>query len=273
MSAINDCCLPCPTPPVNVPGAEGPSGTNGTPGTDGVSSFTITTAPFSLPTALSNVTVTVANSTWMAPGQNVFISDGTNLGNFKVVSLPSSSSVVLEYLDYAGDSGTGVTINTGASVVPSGLTGAAGTSGFTVAGNLSTAVGLTQALALTGSNPNVQVGTVTRTLAAAAAKTYLLFARCRLDYVGATFAAPQIINFKLRRTNNTAADVSGAVGNMQTAIITTLSYTAGEIVILAIPYTTSGVSDIIIPCATIDVLPSAGSVEAVECSLTVVELT
>jgi hypothetical protein len=261
---------------VNVPGAAGADGAVGAPGSDGFSAFTVTTAPFSLPTALSNVTVPVANSSWMTPGQNVFISDGTNLANFKVVSLPSSSAVVLEYLDYTGDSSTGATINTGAGVSPSGLagaTGAAGAAGSTVVGAISAQVGMTQALALTGSNPNVQVGTVTKTLAASAGKTYLLFARCRFDYVGATFAATQIINFKLRRTNNTAADISSAVGNMQTAIITTLSYTAGQIVIVAIPYTTAGVSDVIIPCATIDVLPSAGSVEAVECSLTVVELT
>ena len=273
MSILNDCCQPCPTPPVNVPGAEGPAGSNGQDGSDGVSAFTVTTSDFSLPSANGSVTASVANSSWMVPGENVFISDGTQKANFRVSSLPGTDSVVLVFLNYTGDSSTGATIASGAGVTPSGLQGTAGAGGFTVAGTISAAVGLSQALTVT---PNTQVGSVSLTLAAASSKTYLLFARCRFDYVGAAFAANQTINFKLRRTNGTPGDVANAVGNRQTDITIypeTLTFSVGEITIVAVPYTTQGVSDIIQPMASINATPSAGSVEAVECSLSAVELT
>jgi hypothetical protein len=269
MSILNDCCQPCPTPPVNVPGPEGSGGTNGVAGADGVNAFTITTASFSLPSAAANVTVSVANSTWMTPGQNVFISDGSNLANFTVVSIPSSNSVALEYLDYTGDSSTGATINSGAGVSPSGLIGANGTSGFTVLGTISAAVGLSQALTTT---PNTQVGSITLTLSATSGKKYLLFARCRFDYVGATIGN-EAINFKIRRTNNTAGDIPNAVGNLQTAVVSGQTNTIGEITILSVPYTGQGVSDILQAMASISNLPYSGSIEAIECSLSAVELT
>lgn len=266
-------CVPqcCSTPqPVNVPGVQGEKGDPGTNGTNGINAFTLTTADFVIPAINNNVTIQVANSSWAAIGQNIFISDGTNLGNFSVVSIPNTNSITVQFLGYTNDSAPGATISSGAIVSPAGQKGADGTNGFTVAGAIDAAVGGSQALTTT---PNTQVLGKTLTLAGAAGKTYLLFARCRFDYAAATFAANQLINFKLRRTNNTAADVANAVGNLETQIITTKTFTAGEIAIIAIPYTTQGVSDVIQPMASIDSLPGAGAVNAVECSITAVELT
>lgn len=124
MSAIGDCSCACPIPaPVNIPGTAGKDGT-GTKGADGIDAFTITTQSVNLPPAIgNNVTFPVANSMWMAIGQNIFISDGTNVGNFQVQSLPGITSVVLKWLGYTGDSPANTPIGSGATVSPSGIKG------------------------------------------------------------------------------------------------------------------------------------------------------
>jgi hypothetical protein len=202
-----------------------------------------------------------------AVGQKVFASDGTDVGTFQVVSFPSTQSVVLLFLGYTGDSSVGTTITAGALVVPSG---GQGPSGFSPISYADASVGGAQALTTT---PNTQALAKQLTLDATGGKNYMLFARCRFDYVGATFAGNQVITLKLRRTNNTAGDVASAIGNLQTLKITTQSYTAGEITIIGIPYTSQGVSDIVQPMVSIDGLPSAGSVNAIECSISAIELT
>lgn len=268
MSIPSDCCNPCPTvAAVNVPGAPGTNGTNG------INAFTTTLATITLPIPLANVgPIAVANSNWMAIGQILIISsDASHIGTFMVVST-STGFVELEWLDQTGDSAQGTVIPIGATVSPAGAAGAAGaagTNGFTVAGTISAATAGTQALSATPA----EALSCTLTLAASAGKTYLLFARARIDYVGATYNATHTVTFKLRRTNNTAGDVTNGVVTFQTAVITTLSYTAGQPSIVAIPYTTQGVSDVIQPFVSVDVLPSAGSMEIIECSITAVELT
>ena len=87
-------------------------------GAQGINAFAVTTAAFVIPAALANVTVAVFQSQMLAVGENVFASDGTHFGNFKVVSLPTTSSVQLEWLNFTGDSATGSTIAAGALIVP-----------------------------------------------------------------------------------------------------------------------------------------------------------
>lgn len=258
----------CKTPAVvDIPGIQGDPGEDGS---DGIDAFTTTTADFTIPAAAANVTILVVTSKPFAIGQQLFLGDGTNFGNFQVVSFPSTQSIVLKFLNNTGDSATGLTISSGAQVVPTGIQGVAGTNGFVVTASIDAAVGGSQAL---NTTPNTQVLSKSLTLSASAGKNYILYGRCRFDYVGATFAANQVITFKIRRTNNTAGDVPNAVGNLQTQIITTKSFTAGEIGIFAIPYTTQGVSDVIQPMASVDATPGAGAVNAVECSISAIEIT
>jgi hypothetical protein len=103
--------------PIQIPGPEGPDGTPGISGTDGKNAFTFTTADFTVPAIGANVVVLVANSDWMTLGQNVFVQTA---GNFKVVEKPASTSVILQYLNYAGNVGTGNLVGTGMQVSPSG---------------------------------------------------------------------------------------------------------------------------------------------------------
>jgi hypothetical protein len=115
------CCPNCgQTIVVDIPGVAGADGADGAAGANGINAFTLTTADFVIPAASANVTALVANSSWMAVNQIVIASDGSNFGHFKVISFPSSSAVVLEFQDYAGDTATGNTISAGATISPSG---------------------------------------------------------------------------------------------------------------------------------------------------------
>lgn len=121
MSAPNSCCTPCcpTTEYVQTPGLEGDPGAAGAAGTDGVDSFTTTTANFVVPSVGANVTVSVANSSWMVIGQNVVVQAPAN---FIVISKPNAASVTLQFLHYGGDVAVGATINSGAQVGPAGIT-------------------------------------------------------------------------------------------------------------------------------------------------------
>ena len=264
MSIPSDCCTPCPSvPAVNVPGLQGATGAAGADGTNGINAFTLTTSTLVIP---SGTSVSVANSSMFGIGQIVLISDGTNIANYVVNSVPTTTSLGVTALGYPGDSTSG-TIAIGATVTPAGVKGV---DAPTVTAAIDAAVGGTQAL---NTTPLSQVLSKTLTLSASTGKSYLLFARARFDYVGATFAANQVITFGLYRTNNTPGNVPNASSTLKTAVITTLTYSVGEITLVAIPYTTAGASDIIQPIASISATPSAGSVEVIECNLTAVELT
>lgn len=121
--STNSCACPCPDPTITeIPGSPGEAGTAGADGTNGVNAFTTTTANLTLPAAAGPVVLatTFADSSWMAVGQRIFISDGTNFGTFTVLTLPSSVSATLNWDDYPGDSVGTTVILSGAQVSPSG---------------------------------------------------------------------------------------------------------------------------------------------------------
>lgn len=92
-------------------------GSVGTAGTDGSNAFTVTSANFTCPAIGAQETVSVADSTWMTVGQNVFVQTA---GNFEVIAKPSSVTVTLEYLDYVGNTHATEVIASGSQVSPSG---------------------------------------------------------------------------------------------------------------------------------------------------------
>lgn len=91
----------------------------------GQSAFTTTTASYTQPSVGSNVTVQVANSSWMAVGQTVFISGG---GTYTVASIPSPASVSLTNL-YETNTAPNATIASLRMVVCSGIKGEDGDPG------------------------------------------------------------------------------------------------------------------------------------------------
>lgn len=262
-TTANNCGCPS-VEVVAVPGVQGSTGAAGTNGSAGVNAYTVTSASLTIPATNSTVTVAVANVSWMIAGQFLFVSDGTNFAHFQVSGLQSSPpAVTLKALGNNGDTAATNVIASGASVSPGGVQGS---NGFTVLGTNSAATGGSQAVTATPA----QALAATLTLVGSASKTYLLFARVRLDMVGATFAAQRVVTLTVRRTNNTAANVqSNSVG---TPIVTTVTYGMGEITIV-VPYSTNGASDVVQPYISIDVIPSAGALNVVEASITALELT
>lgn len=128
------------------------------------------------------------------------------------------------------------------------------------------------AYSLTATAAALNFGTTDPVLTLDKAGTYLLFARAVLDYVGATFAASQAVTLKLRRTNNTPADLSNGSVVVDTDTITTLSYTFGTFVLPPVVYTTPRTDDAITIFGDVAVLPSAGSLDAVAAEIVAVRL-
>lgn len=124
MSNTLNCCSPCSTvQPAQIPGLEGVPGLDGT---DGINAFTHTSADFVVPNAGDTVSVTVDSSAWMVIGQGVIVGIGVDgVGNgpahFRVSSLPSSTSVVLEFANQAGDLIAGDSVGAGSTVSPAAI--------------------------------------------------------------------------------------------------------------------------------------------------------
>lgn len=107
----------------------------GSDGVNGKNAFTVTTASFVQPAALSNVTITVSDSLqntnqWAIPGQIIRVTDASgNGGWYQVVSITGTTQILVTNLDYTGSSTAGLTIATGAGVSPAGLQGPQGDPG------------------------------------------------------------------------------------------------------------------------------------------------
>ncbi len=122
------------------------------------------------------------------------------------------------------------------------------------------------AYSLTATAAKLDFGTIDPTITITVAGTYLLFANVRLDYNGATFAANRTVTLKLRKTSGTPADVTSATRSFLVPIITTLTYTAGVIPLPPVTFVAAA-SDVIQVWGSIDVVPTAGSLDAVQAEL------
>lgn len=123
MSHASDCsCSICEPVVTLVPGSPAEPCTPCADGAPGVNPYTSTSAAITLPAVAGPVAVasSFGNTSWMGIGQVIFISDGTNWAHFRVLTIPSSTSATLEWLDYADDAAGTTVIATAASVSPSG---------------------------------------------------------------------------------------------------------------------------------------------------------
>lgn len=98
-------------------GSQGFNGINGTNGINGINAFTTLTAPFPQPALQSNVTISVQNSSWVALGQSIYISQA---GYYKVIGIPSSTSitVTLQSIDLVSSNST---VSSNRQISPSSL--------------------------------------------------------------------------------------------------------------------------------------------------------
>jgi hypothetical protein len=159
---------------------------------------------------------------------------------------------------------------------------ALGGTGSTSASTARTALGVTSAnqksvvasgsaYTLTATPAALDFGTTDPAITLDAAGTYLIFASAKSNYVGATFAASKTMTIKLRRTNNTAADLTGGTVTIGTDIVTTLTNTFRNNSWFCV-YTTANTDDAITLFADVSELPSAGSMTVSEASIVAIRL-
>ncbi len=128
------------------------------------------------------------------------------------------------------------------------------------------------AYSLTATPALLAFGTTSPSITLNSAGTYLLKAKVNLKYNGATFAANRTVTLKLRRTNNTAADITNSSTALTTGIVTLITETFAVVELPDVVYTTSNNNDIIEVWGSIDVVPTAGSLDAVEASIIAIKL-
>lgn len=258
---MSDCCNQCPTPEtVQVPGPEGSTGATGPAGVAGGNAYSFTTSStFVVPAINSNVTIIVSSSAWMIVGQVVFLAGA---GYFQVVTVPNSISVQLKYLNYVFNTYSAAVIAIGASISPAGPEPADAIPVTPI-----TAYAAGTAYTLTAVSAAVTFGTTQPAISLTTKGKWRLTARVKIGYVGATFASVRTVALKLRRTNNTAADVSDSLTTWATDIITTLTYTGSIFTLPDVLYTTANINDALTIFGVIDVVPTAGSIQIQEASI------
>jgi len=125
---------------------------------------------------------------------------------------------------------------------------------------------------LTTTPAKVDFGTTDPSITLPAAGTYLILANVKIEYTGLTNLAIQTCNFKLRRTNNTAADLPNAGTNFNVPITTLLTQTGGDADIQSIIYTTTNSNDTIEVWGNRGAGISAGSIQVGEASIVAIRI-
>lgn len=128
------------------------------------------------------------------------------------------------------------------------------------------------AYAITATSALLDFGTTDPALVINSPGTYLLIPTTVILYNAATFAANRTVTVKLRRTNNTAADLAGSAITLTTDITTTKTenFSAGSMP--AVVYTTGNSNDSITIFADVSVVPSAGSLDCTAASIVAIRL-
>lgn len=111
---------------------------------------------------------------------------------------------------------------------------------------------------LSATSAKCTFGTTSPSITISQAGTYLLNYNIATDYTAATLAASRAISYKVRRTNNTAADID-VMPSINTQIITALTFSATMVNNTFIYTATAG--DILEIWGSISVVPTAGSVK------------
>ena len=126
---------------------------------------------------------------------------------------------------------------------------------------------------LTNASAGVDFGTIDPIVTLNAVGTYALRARVKVALNGATFAANRTLTLKLRRTNNTAADVASSTTTYIVPIVATITNTLAIIDLPEVFYTTALTTDTIQIFSDISTVPSAGSITIDEASIIAVRLS
>jgi hypothetical protein len=117
------------------------------------------------------------------------------------------------------------------------------------------------AYTVTATSAKVTFGTTSPTITIDKAGTYWISTHVSIDFAGATFPAGRQLTVKLRRTNNTAADLTGSGSTFNIPVVNTVTHTMAVITLPPVLYTTANTDDLIEVWASVTVLPSAGNLQ------------
>jgi hypothetical protein len=177
-------------------------------------------------------------------------------------------------------SGTGINYNSSTGVIASivavtgdGVGGANPT--YTIseaARNNYAGYGTGTAYTMTTTSAKVTFGTTSPTVTLGGPGTYRLTCNLTLDYNGLTTLSLTPANFKLRRTNNTAADITNAAQTFRIPVLTLASQTGGNSYVPEIFYTTATTGDVIELWGGLGTAISVGSVTITNAYVTAVKM-
>ncbi len=206
-------------------------------------------------TLLQNSAVTVADTTGAIAGCQSITGGAANM---TIVSgTGASRTMTLQTTTGAGTATNAIVIGATQNVNIS--TGELQTAGARVGYNVS-AYGAGSAYAFTNTAAAIDFGTTDPAVVIANAGTYLIYGQVAVAYTGATVAA-ETATLKVRRTNNTAADLS-AVVVIDLPVATTLTHTYGTVTIPPFVYTTSATDDAVTLFANVSAALGAGTIDA-----------
>ena len=123
-----------------------------------------------------------------------------------------------------------------------------------------TAYGVGTAYAFTNTAAAIDFGTTDPSITLANAGTYVLYGQVHLAYNAATVVG-ETATVKIRRTNNTAADLS-AVVVIDLPVATTLTHSYGVVSIPPVVYTTTATDDVVTLFGNVSVALGAGTIDA-----------
>ena len=150
---------------------------------------------------------------------------------------------------------------------PSGTTGPLGVRPIAAADVAATGHGASLSGYATGTASNLTataavlgLGTGSPAITIATAGTYLLMACANLSLNAATFAANRTATLKIRRTNNTAADLANASRTINTGVTSLITGQLSQVSVPAVVYTASA-GDILQVWGSVSVVPTAGNLQ------------
>lgn len=209
----------------------------------------------------STLGVGISNTVLLAAAAQIFSLTGVGGSNNENLSIDLDSATANQ-IDLS--STTGVTgVNFGSMAVMSN---------GTQIGYPKTVYASGTVYSLTNTQAAIDFGTTDPGLTLDKAGTWLILSSAQLKYNAATYAGNQTATLKLRRTNNTAADLTSATRTVDLRIITTITDNAGLVQIPAVIYTTANINDAIAMFGAVSAAPAAGSVDVTSAEILAVRL-
>lgn len=127
------------------------------------------------------------------------------------------------------------------------------------------------AYSLTATAAAINLGTDDPAIVLGAAGTYLLLATVQLEAAGATVVA-ETAALKLRRTNNTAADITSSPVAIDLPVMATLTHTLGIYALPPVIYTTANDDDAVTIFGNVSVLLGAGAITVSDANIVAIRL-